>query len=267
MKPFDTHTHYDDNAYADDRDELLDKLLAQHISGFIAIGCSPSRAARSVALAEKYSGVYAAVGFHPLADSKEDYTDLEQNLETHIEKLREIAKHEKVVAIGECGLDYHTEGLSKELQSKLFETQINLAKEIGKPVIIHVRDAIEDSLKIVEKHKNYLGGKAVMHCFSGSAETAAILTKQGIYLSYNGVVTFKNARHALDAVRATPLDLLLLETDCPYLAPVPYRGKRCDSSMLIETANKLAELKETDTDTIINACNTNAEKLFGIKIG
>lgn len=253
MKIFDTHTHYDDEAYDADRDELLTNLLSTSVAGFTAIGCSLERSRLAIALAEKYEQVVAAVGIHPegVADLPDDY----------ISRLRTLAAHEKVRALGEIGLDYHYPGYDKERQIRIFSEQLRLANELKLPVIIHSRDAMEDTLEIIERDLNVSNG-AVMHCYSGGAETAKKLTDMGIMLSFTGVVTFRNARAAQEAAAVTPLSMLMLETDCPYLAPEPFRGKRCDSGMLGFIAEKIASVKQTDAAEIIKAGNENAARFY-----
>ena len=207
----------------------------------------------SVELAKKYPFVYAAVGIHP-----EDASGAPSD---YLEKIRRLAEYEKVVAIGEIGLDYHFEGYDREMQIRFFEEQLDLAKEMDLPVVIHSRDATEDTMNILGKRGEVSG---VMHCFSGSAETAKQVLKLGMNISFTGVLTFKNARKAIEALKVVPLDRLMLETDCPYMAPEPNRGKRCDSTMIRFTAEKMAEIKGVTPDKIQEICNNNAKILFAI---
>ena len=171
-----------------------------------------------------------------------------------------MMQDDRVCALGEIGLDYHYDNTDKAIQAEVFEKQLELAKKLSRPVIIHSRDACEDTMNILKKHLP----RGVLHCFSGSAETAAEVVKLGMYVGFTGVLTFKNAKKALAACEAVPLDRLLLETDCPYMAPVPYRGKRCDSTMLRFTAEKMAEIKGVSTEELIKITKQNAETLFGI---
>jgi TatD DNase family protein len=179
-------------------------------------------------------------------------------------RLEEAAKHPKVVAIGECGLDYHYEGYNKDAQIDAFYRQLHLAERLNLPVIVHSRDATQDTMNILREEHARRPLTAVMHCFSGETETARELIKMGILLSFTGVLTFKNARKALEVVREIPLDMLMLETDCPYMAPEPFRGKLCDSSMTWKTAEKIAEIKGVITEKVVEVCNNNARKFFNI---
>lgn len=253
IKLTDTHAHYDDEAFDPDRRELLQRLFSETVGKIITVGCAADRWADTISLAESYENIYAAVGIHP-----EDIYDLPSDYLGHIEKL---AENPKVVAIGEMGLDYHYENYDREKQIKIFTEQLRLADKLSMPVIIHSRDAAEDTLNIIRAEKPK---KAVMHCFSGSAETAAEILSLGLYISFTGVLTFKNAKKAIAACEAVPADRLMLETDCPYMAPVPYRGQRCDSSMILSTAAKMAEIKGVSTEEMIDICNKNAERFFGI---
>ncbi len=250
---FDTHTHYDDEQYNSDRDSVIENMLSSNVAGFMAIGCSLSRSQKAVNLASAYDNVYAAVGIHP--------GDIEGLPIDYLSQLKKMAANKKVAAIGEIGLDYFYEGYDKERQQEVFIEQLALATELNLPVIIHSREATQDTLDVIKKH---LKTKAVMHCFSGSVETAQILIKMGIMISFTGVLTFKNAKKAIEALRAVPLNMLMLETDCPYMAPTPFRGNRCDSSMTWYTAQKIAEIKQTTTDKIVETCNNNAKRFFNI---
>lgn len=253
IKLTDTHAHYDDEAFDSDRHELLQKLFSETVGKIITVGCAADRWADTISLAESYENMYAAVGIHP-----EDIYDLPSDYLLQIERL---AENPKVVAIGEMGLDYHYENYDREKQIKIFTEQLRLADKLSMPVIIHSRDAAEDTLNIIRAEKPK---KAVMHCFSGSAETASEILSLGLYISFTGVLTFKNAKKAIAACEAVPADRLMLETDCPYMAPVPYRGERCDSSMILSTAAKMAEIKGVSTEEMIDICNKNAERFFGI---
>lgn len=202
-------------------------------------------------LADCYNHIYAALGIHP-----EDIYDLPPN---YLHQLEDLCKNPKVKALGEMGLDYHYENYDRELQIKVFREQLLLADHVSMPVIIHSRDATADTMKILREMRPK---KAVMHCFSGSAETAREALDLGLYISFTGVITFKNAMRAVEACKAVPLDRLMLETDCPYMAPVPYRGQRCDSSMILSTAEKIGEIKGLSAEEIIKICNENADKFF-----
>lgn len=254
IKLIDTHAHYDDEAFDSDRDELLQGLFERRVSKIITIGCAPDRWQPTIELTERYSGMYGALGVHPedIYGLKEDYID----------RLRELAANPKIVAIGEAGLDYHYENFDKKRQAEVFRSQILLANELSMPLIIHSRDSTEDTLKILGDTRPK---KAVMHCFSGSAETAVELLEMGLYISFTGVLTFKNAKRAIAACGVIPCDRLMLETDCPYMAPVPFRGERCDSSMITETAAKMGEIKGMTGEEMIKLCNKNAESFFGLR--
>ncbi len=247
----DSHAHYDDEQFDGDRDELLDRLHENGVRNIVNIGCSLERSQFSVDLAEKYPFVYAAVGIHP-----EDAPDTPDG---YLSKIEFWTANPKVVAIGEIGLDYHYEGFDRELQIRFFEEQLDLAEKSGLPVVIHSRDATEDTMNILRRRGKV---KGVMHCFSGSAETAKQVLELGMNISFTGVLTFKNARKAVEAVKVIPLDRLMLETDCPYMAPEPYRGKRCDSSMITRVIDKIAEIKEVSPEVVAETTMANTLRLF-----
>ena len=253
LKVIDTHAHYDDEAFDCDRDELLQRLLSSSVDKIITIGCSLERSRMAAELSGKYDNIFAAVGIHP-----EDCYDLPED---YLYQIEQLASGKKVVAIGEIGLDYHYEGYNKELQQKCFKEQLQLAARLDMPVVVHSRDATKDTLEILRENKP----KGVVHCFSGSAETAREILEIGMMISFTGVLTFKNARKAVEACSVIPLDRLMLETDCPYMAPVPYRGERCDSSMVYNIAEKVAEIKGITVEEVIKTCNRNAEEFFGLK--
>ncbi len=203
-------------------------------------------------LADKYDFVYFTAGVHP-----EDVDSIGDNWLSELEKL---LSHEKAVAVGEIGLDYHYEGFDRNKQIAVFEQQLILANRLNKPVVIHSRDATKDVLDLLKKHHP----KGVMHCFSGSVETAREVLDLGLYISFTGALTFKNAKKAVAACEAIPAERLMLETDSPYMAPHPFRGNRCDSSFIRITAEKMAEIKGLDTDEMVRISNENAATLFGI---
>lgn len=251
---FDSHAHYDDVAFADDLDDVIKKIQESGVTNVINIGCSIQTSKNSIELANKYPFFYCSVGIHP--------GDCENLPDNYIDILRDLAKNEKVVAIGEIGLDYHyTDGASPAQQQKVFEEQLILAKELDLPVIIHSREATQDTMELLKKYKP----KGVVHCFSGSAQTAKEIVKLGMYLGFTGVLTFNNAKKAKEAVLEIPVDRLLLETDCPYMAPTPFRGKRCDSSLIEYTATAMALLKGVSTQEMIDIANKNTCELFNIK--
>ena len=249
---FDSHAHYDDERYDGEREQVIESLFDNGVCGIINIGCTLERSQKSVDFADKYEKFYAAVGIHP-----EDVEDLPSD---YLETLRKWTENKKVVAIGEIGLDYHYEGYNREKQIEVFREQLELAKTLDMPVIIHSRDATEDCMAILKEYKP----KGVMHCFSGSAQTAKEVLALGMSLSFTGVLTFKNARRALEALEVVPMDRLLHETDCPYMAPEPFRGKRCDSGMIPYIAEKIAEVKGLDAQSVLDICTENTKKLFSI---
>jgi TatD DNase family protein len=250
---FDTHAHYDDEAFDEDRDELLASLPGRGVELIVIPGQDGENSRRVVAIAEKYPYVYAAVGWHPHeADSfGEDGPAL----------LRALAKHEKVVAVGEIGLDYHYDYASRPVQRRVFETQLELSEELGLPAVVHDREAHGDMLDIIRRHP---AARGVFHCWSGSPEMAAELLKRGWYLSFTGSVTFKNARMGLETLAITPMERIMLETDAPYLAPVPHRGKRNDSTLLPHTAAVIAGVKGLSIEEVASLTAENGKRFFGI---
>ena len=249
MRIIDSHAHYDDSSFDADREDVLRELFSGEICKIVNIGCSVKSSYSSVKLAEEYAGIYAAVGLHPDAADEID----------RIEEIRRLCGNKKVVAVGEIGLDYHYEGHSRDIQKKAFEEQLKLAAELDMPVVIHSRDAWEDTMGLLRKYRP----KGVMHCFSGSAETAREIVEMGMYVGFTGVVTFKNAKKALKALEAVPLDRLLVETDCPYMAPEPNRGKRNYSGYLPYTIAAMAA-KGVSPDEMAEITAENAERLFNI---
>jgi TatD DNase family protein len=256
LKIFDTHTHYDDEAYDNDRDEVIRRVL-DLCGGFIAIGCSLKRSAKAIALANEYDGVYASVGIHP--------GDIEDLPGDYITQLEALAGDKNVVAFGEIGLDYHYPGYDAARQKQVFIEQLALADKLNLPVIVHSRDAAKDTLDILQTLPQSRRERMVMHCYSYSVETAKILLEMGLMLSFTGSCTFKNAKKAPAVLAATPLNRLMLETDCPYMAPDPFRGKRCDSGMLDRIAAHIAEVKGETPQAVIEAGNANAKRFFGIE--
>ena len=252
MGIIDTHAHYLLEDFGEELYPLLDSMPSNGVEKIIAVGYDLRSSAEEIALAHRYSCVFAAAGVHP-----ENCYDLPSDWLAQLERLMQ---DERICALGEIGLDYHYDNTDKAVQAEVFERQLELAQKLDRPVIIHSRDACEDTMNILRKHRP----RGVLHCFSGSAETAAEVVKLGMYVGFTGVLTFKNAKKALAACEAVPLDRLLLETDCPYMAPVPHRGKRCDSSMLPFTAAKMAEIKGVSTEEMIDIAKQNAERLFGI---
>ncbi len=250
---FDSHAHYTDKAFNDDRENMLGSLRESGICGVINCGADIESSVFSVDLANKYDYIYAACGIHP--------EEADKIPENYIEIIRNLATNEKCVAIGEIGLDYYWRQDTKEKQKELFENQILLSKELDLPIIVHDREAHGDTLEILKKHKP----RGVLHCFSGSPETAEEILKLGMYIGLGGALTFKNARKAVEVAQMLPLDRLLLETDCPYMAPVPFRGKRNYSGYIPYIAEKIAEIKGIDPQTVLDITSENAKKLFDLK--
>jgi len=245
---FDTHSHYEDEKFENIREELLSGLFALDLEGIITCGCDIPSSKAAIELSQKFPKIYAAVGFHP-----ENLPETEPDLK----ELEALLKHNKVVALGEIGLDYHWD-VPRDRQHKWFKAQLELAKALNIPTIIHDREAHGDTLEFLTKYKP----KGVLHCFSGSSEMAKQVLNLGLYIGVGGVVTFKNARKTLEVVKALPLDRLLLETDCPYLAPEPFRGKLCHSGHIAFTAEKIAEIKGITAEDVINQSLENAKRLF-----
>lgn len=250
---FDTHSHYDDEQFDTDRNELLKTIHQSGVSSIVSCGCDIETTEFNKRLSDKYGFLYFAAGFHPECLEDADITELE--------RIKEYVQCEKCVAIGEIGLDYHWMSSSKEKQKDFFTAQIQLAKELDMPVIVHDREAHGDTLNILKETKP----KGVVHCFSGSREMAKEIIKLGMYIGLNGVVTFKNARKSLEVVKDIPLDRLVLETDCPYLAPEPVRGRRNDSSLIPHIAERLAGELNMDAQTLLDITSENAKKLYNLK--
>ena len=250
---FDTHAHYDDKAFDEDRFPLLSRLNSDGVDYILDPGCDLASSRAAIALAERFDFVYAAVGFHP--------EELDQYDREGFCQLVKLAAHPKCVAIGEIGLDYYWDASHKEEQKALFRRQIDLALALDKPVIIHDREAHGDCMEIV---RDYPGLRGVFHCYSGSAEMAEELLKRGWYLGFDGPVTYKNARKALEVLALCPLERILIETDSPYLSPVPLRGKRNDSGNLPYIVDKIAEIKGLRHEDVAAAAMANGCRLFGI---
>ena len=253
---FDTHAHYDDEAFDTDRDALLTALPQRGVGLILNPGCDVESSRKAAAYAAAYPHVYAAVGIHPENCGGCTADDLAA--------IRALAQQPKVVAIGEIGLDYHYEDVPRAQQRVAFEKQLSLAEELDLPVIVHEREAHGDAMDILRAHPRATG---VFHCFSGSPEMALWLVERGWYIGFTGVVTFKNARRAVEAVQALPLDRILIETDCPYMAPEPYRGRRNDSRYVPLVAAKIAALRGLTPEEAGALTAANARRLFRIPDG
>ena len=249
---FDTHAHYDDKAFDEDREELLPALFEAGVELILDPGCDAASSRAALALAERWPFVYAAVGVHP-----EELAGFDGSLD----EIRVLAGHPRCVAIGEIGLDYYWDDSRREEQKTLFRRQLELALELDKPVIVHDREAHGDCLAIV---RDYPGLRGVFHCYSGSAELAGELLDLGWYLGFDGPVTYKNARKALEVLAICPPERLLLETDSPYLSPVPRRGKRNDSRNLVYVAEKIGEILGLSGAEVAALGLENGRRLFGI---
>lgn len=250
---FDTHCHYDDEVFNDDRDVLLSTLRDKGVERIVNVGADMTSCRTALALAEQYDFVYCALGVHP--------SEVEQLTEADMDFIVANANHKKVVAIGEIGLDYHWPEPTPQIQQKWFRRQIALAKEVNLPIIYHSREAAEDTMNIIKETKAYECG-GVIHCYSYSAEMAKEFVAMGYYIGVGGVVTFKNAKKLKRTVEEIPLERIVLETDCPYMAPEPNRGSRNDSSQLVYVAEKIAELKSISREEVIMQTTKNAEALY-----
>ena len=253
MLLFDTHAHLNDPAFDPDREELMNGLAAKGVGLVMNAGCSLESSRDIVNMTAKYPWLYGSVGSHP--DSADEVD------EQVIEEYRKLCQNEKIKAIGEIGLDYYYEDIPREIQQKAFRMQMALAKELDMPVIVHEREAHDDGMRIV---KEFPGVTGVFHCYSGSAEMARQLVKMGWYIGFTGVLTFKNARKAVETAASIPLDRIVIETDCPFMAPEPFRGKRNDPGYLYRMAERLAEIRGITPEEAAIATTENAKRLYRI---
>ena len=249
---FDAHAHYDDKWFDEDRDDLLSSMPGNGVCGIVNASVDLTTARTAIAYAEKYDFMYACTGIHP--------ENLEGLQDDYLEQLAELYKHPKVLAIGEIGLDYHWD-IPRDVQNRVFEEQLQLAKDLDAPIVIHDREAHGDVMELLRKYRP----KGLMHCYSGSVEMLKEVMKLGMYISLGGTVTFKNARVPVEVAAAVPLDRLLLETDAPYLSPVPFRGKRNDSTRIAHTALRIAGIRNMDAQELIDITTENAKRMYGIK--
>ena len=253
---FDTHAHYDDEAFDEDREELLWKMKEQGVEFIVNVGASIASTKKTIELVQRYPFLYGAVGIHP--------SETEELKEEDMLWLKKASVQKDIVAIGEIGLDYYWPEPDREIQKKWFIRQLALASEVKLPVIIHSRDAAEDTLEILKEwDKDKTGG--VIHCFSYSKEIAREYLSMGYYFGIGGVLTFKNARKLVEAVEIIPMEKILLETDCPYLAPEPYRGKRNQSGYIDFVAEKLAKLKGITKEEVLRIASDNAKNFYHLK--
>lgn len=249
----DSHCHLDDKRFADDLDAVLDRAAAAGVERILTIGTGdgPPGIDRAVRIAERYPQVFASVGVHPHDAAKvtpQTYDD-----------LRALAAHPKVIAFGEIGLDYHYDFSPREVQREVFAEQLRIAREVKLPITIHTREAWDDTMSML---RETYSGPGVMHCFTGDPAQAREALALGLHLSYGGVLTFKTAANVRESARITPGDRLLIETDAPYLAPIPHRGKRNEPAMMIETARRLAEVRETTVEEIASLTTAGFDRLF-----
>ena len=250
---FDTHAHLNDPVFDEDRDALITSLPEQGVGLVMNPGCSYENSLQAIEIAEKYPFIYAAVGTHPDTAQEVD--------EELIDRYRKLCSHEKVKAIGEIGVDYYYETIPREIQLQAFRLQMELARETGLPVIIHERDAHDDGMRMIKEFPDVTG---VFHCYSGSAEMARQLVNMGWYIGFTGVLTFKNARKAVETAQSIPLDRIVLETDCPFMAPEPFRGKRNHPGYLYRMAERLAELRGLSVEEIQEITTQNGKNLYNI---
>ncbi len=252
---FDTHAHLNADQFEEDIEEVIKRAQDEGVSHIVVVGFDEKTIKGALKLAESYEFIYAAVGWHPV-----DAIDMTDD---HLVWLEELASHPKVVALGEMGLDYYWDKSPREIQHEVFRKQIRLARKVKLPIIIHNRDAHEDIVKILkEENAEEVGG--IMHCFGSSLEIAKQCIAMNFYISFGGPVTFKNAKRPKEVAREIPLERLLIETDCPYLAPHPYRGKRNEPSYVKLVAETIAELKDMTYDEVVQVTNENAKRLFAI---
>ncbi|MBS4193438.1 TatD family hydrolase [Bacillus sp. FJAT-49705] len=252
---FDTHAHLNAEQYNDDLREVIDRALGEGVSRIVVVGFDRPTIEKAMELSEQYDFIYASVGWHPV-----DAIDMTNE---DLKWIEELTQHPKVVALGEMGLDYYWDKSPKDIQKQVFRKQIQLAKKVKLPIIIHNREATADIVEILkEEGAEEVGG--IMHCFSGSPEIAKECVEMNFYISLGGPVTFKNARKPKEVAEAIPLEKLLIETDCPYLAPHPYRGKRNEPSYVKLVAEQIAEIKGVTLEEVAEATTSNAKKLFGI---
>lgn len=250
---FDSHAHYDDKAFDDDREEVFDKIRRAGVNRVLNCGADIKGCEKTIELARKHDFLYGAIGIHP--ENPEEITH-------NINRIGDMLDNEKIVALGEIGLDYYYEGYDREMQLSAFREQMDIARSLKLPVIIHDREAHEDTLKVIKEFK---GVNGVLHCFSGSVEFAKEILKLDYYIGFTGVITFKNPKKAIEVLNYMPKEKILAETDCPYMAPIPHRGERCDSSFLLHTINKISEIKNMTYEEACALTYENASFMLNIR--
>ncbi|MBM7588175.1 TatD DNase family protein [Bacillus pakistanensis] len=252
---FDTHVHLNADQFNDDMEEVIERAVSEGVQYMVVVGFDRPTIEKAMELTDKYDFIYASIGWHPV-----DAIDMKDE---DLAWIEELAKHPKVVAIGEMGLDYHWDKSPKDIQKEVFRKQIQLAKRVKLPIVIHNREATQDIVDILkEEEAREVGG--IMHCFSGSPEVAKECVEMNFYISLGGPVTFKNAKKPKEVAAEIPIEKLLIETDCPYLAPHPYRGKRNEPSYVKLVAEQIAEIKELSFAEVARKTTENAKKLFAI---
>lgn len=254
IKLFDTHAHLNDDAFDTDREAVIESLAEYGVDRVIDVACDMRTVDKTLALLEKYPFIYGTAGMHP-----HDASAMDNAL---MDRLKQVLSHKKMLALGEIGLDYHYDFSPREVQRKWFAEQLELARELDMPVTLHIREAFGDCMDILKAHKNGLRG--VMHCYSGSVETAYECLDLGLAFSFGGAVTFKNAKKPIEVIEKLPLESILLETDCPYMTPVPYRGKRNDPSFIGLVAERIAEVKGMSAEELSKVTFENANRVFEI---
>lgn len=256
MNIFETHAHYDDDAFDEDRELLLQQMHEEGIDYIVNIGCSMENSRNIVKMIQQYDFLYGTVGVHP--------SDIDELTDENMAELENLSQMDKILAIGEIGLDYHYDNVDKELQKKWFISQLEIAKRRNLPVVIHSRDAAKDTLDIIKEHHNG-ATPGIIHCFSYGVEMAREYLNMGYYIGVGGVVTFKNAKKLKEVVEYTPLDRIVLETDAPYLAPTPYRGKRNNSLYLTYVAEEIAAIKQVSSKEVCRITYENAQRVYGMQ--
>lgn len=255
MELFDTHAHLSDEAFDEDRHSLIPKLFESGVTRIIDVACDVRTADRTIELIDRYPFIYGTVGMHP-----HDVSAMDNAM---MDRISDILQHKKMLALGEIGLDYHYDLSPRDCQRKWFAEQLELAKQLGYPVMLHIREAFGDCMDILHAHRDGLRG--VMHCYSGSVETAFECLDLGLKFSFGGAVTFKNAKKPVEVVQKLPLDSIMLETDCPYMTPVPHRGERNHPGFMHLTAKKIAEVRGISAEEVCSAAYKTANSFFGIE--